>query len=79
MAKHGRTLLHVTVTWSDINYVYNAAQGIIELILSTDMAKHGEIMNKYSTVLNTGFDRENEEHVQLVSWTKSHDYLVESE
>ena len=47
--------------------MYNAAQGIIELILSTDMAKHGEIMNKYSAVLNTGFDRENEEHVQLVS------------
>ena len=42
-------------------------QGIIELILATDMAKHGDIMKRYSECLNTGFDPENEEHVQLVS------------
>ena len=43
-------------------------QGIIELILATDMAKHAEIMKKYSECLSGGFDKNNEEHVQLVSW-----------
>ena len=32
------------------------------------MAKHAEIMKKYSECLSAGFDQNNEEHIQLVSW-----------
>ena len=41
-------------------------QGIIELILATDMAKHGEYMDKYKECLASGFDVKNDEHVKTV-------------
>ena len=49
--------------------VYNdyCIQGIIELILATDMAKHGEFMDRYKQCLASGFDAKNEEHVKTVS------------
>lgn len=41
-------------------------QGIIELILATDMARHGEFMDRYKQCLSSGFDVKNEEHLKTV-------------
>ena len=42
-------------------------QGIIELILATDMARHGEFMEQYKKCLASGFDVQNEEHLKTVN------------
>lgn len=44
-------------------------QGMIELILATDMAKHTEFMEKYKQALSKGFEFEFEEHRTLVSYS----------
>lgn len=41
-------------------------QGIITLILATDMARHAEIMDSFKETMKN-FDYSNEEHVTLVS------------
>ena len=42
-------------------------QGIIELILATDMARHGEFMERLKQCLSAGFDAKNEDHLKIVS------------
>lgn len=53
-------------------------QGVIELILATDMARHGEFMDRYKQCLATGFDSKNEEHLQTVSWRNFRPNLTRS-
>ena len=52
---------------TSVNFLSFVMQGIIELILATDMAKHGEYMEKYKDMLTAGFDAKNEHHVNTVS------------
>lgn len=47
-------------------------QGIIELILATDMARHTEFMDKYKQALSQGFDFECEEHRTIVRLYQKH-------
>lgn len=44
-------------------------QGIITLILATDMARHGEILDSFKQKVDN-FDFTNEEHVTCVSQTR---------
>lgn len=47
-------------------HCFLATQGMITLILATDMARHAEIMDAFKDKLES-FDYSNEEHVTLVS------------
>ena len=51
-------------------------QGIIELILATDMARHGEFMDKYKQCLASGFDVNNDDHLQTVRKNNKVSYVV---
>lgn len=63
---------HVTVMWS----VSTLVQGIIELILATDMARHGEFMDNYKQCLSSGFDVKNEEHLKTVHQSDFNQYVM---
>lgn len=45
-------------------------QGIIELILSTDMSRHSDILEDFRNALEQGMDFENKQHRSLVSSRK---------
>lgn len=45
---------------------YVRYQGITTLILATDMAKHGDIMNNFKAKIEQGFDFTNSEHIDTV-------------
>ena len=42
-------------------------QDMVMLILATDMARHGEIIESFKTKVEGGFDLSNEEHLKTVS------------
>ena len=42
-------------------------QGIINLILATDMARHSEILADFDRLVVSGFSFSNEEHIKQVS------------
>ena len=42
-------------------------QGITQLILATDMARHSEIIESFKAKQENGFDYKNKEHLDTVS------------
>lgn len=47
--------------------VFVHSQGMTMLILATDMARHGEIMESFKEKLASGFDFANKEHMDTVT------------
>ena len=57
-------------------HTHTHTQGIIELILATDMARHTEYMERFNQVLKKGFDYNNEEHRTLVIYIHTHTHTL---
>ncbi len=53
-----------------INYIYFFKQGMISLILATDMARHSEILDKFKSQVEGNFDFNSAEHLNSVSVIK---------
>ena len=51
-------------------YIY-FKQGMISLILATDMARHSEILDKFKSQVEGNFDFNSAEHLNSVSWRDS--------
>ena len=45
----------------------SSLQGVIMLILATDMARHSEILDQFKKYVKNGFEISNEEHLNYVS------------
>ena len=41
-------------------------QGMIDLILATDMSRHSALMNQWTAILDSGFDYGKEDHRNMV-------------
>ena len=51
-----------------INLAFSCcSQGIIMLIMATDMARHSEILDQFKAQVESGFNFDNQEHLNYVS------------
>lgn len=54
----------------ELHFIVHTFQGIVELILSTDMSRNSDILNGFRKALEQGVDYENTQHRSLVSSTQ---------